>query len=627
MMRPKTGTAVEPMKLSALQRVNLMPSKDSIVRFYNIRIADHDAANPVATTVMTTAEKADRLAALGGDLEAVLKVLSESDNTDTDTLHKQVSKLMTKANNAFRGRDGEKKVSATTPATRSVLWYLLNRFVRDKFRAMAQDEPEEFTRHYEGAAKTLEIAVNSTYLAKCAGVSRDSLHGNGNGCLLKNLEKLGCILARQYTIGGNETSILTIDTYRWFWNHDTAIDIRPEIGEIAPAQTAPAPLATPFLSPFEGLDTGNSSIRVNNNSLVQKQITKESGFGCAESHCAPIGATTQVQGTPTCTPPSATPAETSHSAPPAEAAAPPVVAEKIAEKLLESAKWRIFNAKNLAENKIRTNKDTAFSFISPLSWARCQAKMLDIVQRRLADELTLDEVVVEIETAIKKHATDLNEGKRTYIYAPEMYLRTDLKGTLWSEITTTPTPIVDLNPRKNGKLKPVERPAPECTPAARLAARKWLEEKGVNAQTVAYYTGEYGENALFWFVEGKKRKLEGGFQPEKSIASWLAAALKHVDVRSVEFETRKAIAKHAPLPGHIWGKWREVVLANTNDPSVRAAWQAAKAVHLDERWLTLAIKKESTADALESAESLRCFRLAKAQTGIVFQIKYEFVNN
>lgn len=624
-MRPKTQ--IEPMLASAAQRLRRMPIESFVTKLRRRYYDEYDAAHKTVRIALTAEQKAERLNSYRQHLTDILEKMNASaayialdalDALDADNetaaLYKAVCKADHYADKDLRGR-AEKTVRPTSAATANVHWYLMNVVCRKQFEIMAQTEPQAFLRHVSGELAQLTVTTSTEWLAEKTGLDTSSIRGERAGSIYRNLEILGVIECRRQE--GYYGVELIVNTKKWFWGYEdpAILHIHPVVGQSAPSESPVAPQ----------VGRGNST-QINYSFYLSKQITNESGFGYAENESAPCGATPQAEGDVSYTLTAQTPNKANYSAAPAEAPAASPVVIKTADKLLKSAVSQVFNDKNFADLKIRTNAEHALSFISPHSLQVCFVRMQNIVSQLLSEGMPLADIVKNIENDIKKTAADLTEGKKAYVFGPEMWLRQDLKrGTLWSHIAT-PTPSVHtLNPTPHNR--PLE--VPTATDTAQFAAVEWLKAQGLHPAAVAHYQKKHGADALFWFVELKKAKLTfGGFKPRKSVVQWLGNGLKYLDTRCIEADARRFAAKLLPKPGHIWEKWKAVVLSNTHDPAVIQAWHRAKATQFsDNRTLTVELHNRAHFAALEAPESVRCLRLAFEKTGMNCRIEYKIPNS
>lgn len=568
----------------------------------NARRAEQAAAQTVDFAALVASFK-DNWAAISDLFNDAL--LSQSDGRLRDELLKQ-------GNAAMRELAGRtiKRVSATTAAVRTVIWKVNNLLVRKHFERMIDNNPQLFEDYADGKQTVLTLTTSTEWLAKVALLKKGSFTGNREGAIYHSLKRLNFCEREHFDRQGNANSsahevTLHINVSEWFFGHTTAISLEAD------------PIGETQADSFLRATTGNSMQIIPINT-VEEQITKEKE--ASPSYSTPIGVTQQVEGDSTSTPLLNTDTDTvEFSAAPAAVPTPADV--KIGQKMFEKAENSLFTPKNLADLRIRTNANTAITYIAPLSKQTCETRMSQIVALLRAQGMDAQDIVTAITEEIDNIQQELVTGKRAYLYAPEMWLRTDYRtATLWSAIggDSTAPKVQKIAPSVQNHQSDTAN-APEAALVA--AAYDWLDTIGFHPRTRDVYARKHGVLPIAYAVQLMQFNLKAGFTPV-NLTKYVNGVFKNLNPATVKAQLDLQLSAHAPKPGHIWEAWKRVVLANTQDPYIINAWERAKGVTLKDNTLVIEVKNDHHIDALECADSLALFRLAKQNTGINYRIVY-----
>lgn len=582
-------------------------------------------------------KKVQEIADEAASLAAFKEAWQDANNASTVCEAKRLANVAIKKLRAQQTR----KVSAVTPSVRAIVWNVLTRIVAKKFEEMQRVDAALFEAYRTGRKQYLDVTTSTDWLAEAANLkSTASFRGSQEGSFFHSLQRLGFATKENLNRAGERcksgrTVALRVNTAKWFWGVETSIlPVKPTQIEVAEPQTAPkilssvltsndenAPTENPFFPPMRG----NSTLKETNN--LKKQITKESGEAIASMSSASFDATNQVNGECEYLDLTAIPSIlVKNSAPRREFSEMTAIIE-VAEKLLTIAKKGIYNDANLAAMKIRTNNEFALLYIK--SWDTSLDRLVSIIEALLDSNMTLLDAAELIKNRIETAAKSLNEGKKAYIYAPEMWLRMDYKaGTLWNTIVekqNTKTKAAETSQQQGEKAK---SDSTDIEPFE-AAALSWLDAQGFSEATKRFYVQKYGSNAVAWAAKNAKLKLEGGFKPRTSVSRYLHGVLKHLNPNTIEEQTRVKIVRHQPKPGHIWASWLEVIQATTKNSLVAAAFRNATAtkVDFDLKEITVELRHENQYKLLETDEAIRCFKIAFRETGVKYKINYQIKNN
>ena len=539
--------------------------------------------------------------------------------------YKKTVTAIGKATKKLTGRE-EKHVSANTPSVQRLIWYLLNNLCRKEFERLARFDKARLIKYINGEEKWLNVSFSTEWLADTAGVSDNSFRGNREGSYYNSMERLE-FGYRQMTCKKNgepspfaQEVCMKIDVYRWFFGYgDTSIDIASNVQDnaIAPQNAAIVPFSeTLFLQPFCGNSTHIETLICKN---------KEQNEAVASPSCSALcSATEQVKGEVDC--PQAAPAvEICHTGP--ENSAPRQVS-KLAEECLKLVFSAVFNEENLSKYRIRTNKETALTFVSPSSKAVCLSKM-ELIITKLKEEGMSYPAIGE---AIVKHTTrtseSLTNGTREYVYAPEMWLNIDYKtATLFSSITTKEV-------AKAVKLD-IEKPKFVISNEKSLfveTALAWIVDNGFHPLTLRRYVEKHGEESVAYAAKWCQLALESGkYQVKTTIAQYINNKLAHLDPLSIKQNVMNWMAdlqkNKAVKPGHILAAWVKFIVENCKNDLVRRAWQQAEAKSFDGTTLEIMVKNIAHHQVLNNDESYMLWKAAAKATGLSFKIEYIMTAN
>lgn len=538
--------------------------------------------------------------------------------------YKNTLTIANKAVKALTGRE-EKSVSANTRAVRAVIWHLLNNLCRRSFEQMAKNDKELLVKYITGEEKHLTISFATEWLADIAGVSDNSFRGKRQGSYYESLERLEFGFRQMATKKNGEPSpfaqevVMKINVSRWFFGYDHVIDLsdandgQNAAGVAAPSDSIPIFLPTPC-----GNSTHIETL------ILKQQITKDMAFLSETSNSALFSATGQAKGEVDCTAPTTAP-NTGCTTP--ETAATNQLS-KMAEECLKLMFSTVFNEENLSKYKVRTNKETAMTFISPSSQGVCQQKLEAIITRLKHDGMSLPNIAKEIIKYTETVANQLANGQREYVYGPEMWLRQDWgTATLFSNIRQKAAKTVKLE--QNNTPKFVISNDEALFIQTSLA---WITDQGFHPLTLKRYVEKHGAEAVAYCGKWCQLALESGeYKVKTSVSRYINNKLAHLDKLTIKQSVMDLKAKldknETVKPGHILAAWVKHIVENSNNTTINWAWQRALATNFDGTTLTIELRNEEQYQILDSDESIALCKAARQATGLVFKVQYTMKRN
>ena len=507
----------------------------------------------------------------------------------------------------------KKTVNPNNQSTRTLIFFI-NTLIHKQLSQLMRFNPEAFKRYATGVERVFTIKTSTSYLCKAfaadlpqegsedyeAAIIKKTASFRGEYGHFANLQKLGYTTEKynldrnnQETDCGTEV-VLNINVYTWFFGGQGV---------------SKADIST-LCSPSRGISSQSSTLK------GKKDINKEDNAASNEAaSSAASAATTQRESNRLeCQSPNAVRNNiTEKTNAPGAAAARDEKVVKVAQNIWNKAFSMLFNAENLKNDKIRTNKTTPLSIITETSANECKRRSVALVYALIESGLTLQQIENEAITYIESLAKAMQEGKRAYLYAPEMWFRLDFKtGTLFNKLQ--PKPKTDT--AAQGEAAPSET-------ETYGEYAEWLVANGLNKLTLRIYQQKWGSAAIeiaaqYVFLTHKhtaKVKNVGGF------AQNLFRNMQSVEAITEQLERLKR--KSAPKSGQVLAQIIDAMPTETPQ-SVVKAWTAVRAAGFQNEGKTLILKlqNKSHLDIVESDACIAAFKKAMQSIEIQYRIEY-----
>lgn len=506
----------------------------------------------------------------------------------------------------------KKTVNPNNQSTRTLIFFI-NTLIHKQLSQLMRFNPEAFKRYATGVERVFTIKTSTSYLCKAfaadlpqegsedyeAAIIKKTASFRGNYGHFANLKKLGYSTEKynldrnnQETDCGTEV-VLNINVWTWFFG----------------GQGVSKADISALCSPSRGNSSQSSTLKEKEN----KNKGNNTAANAAASSAAGAAMTERKSNRLECQSPALIRSNiTGKAEAPGAAAARDEKVIKVAETVWNKAFSMLFNAENLKNDKIRTNKTTPLSIITEVSSNECKRRSVALVYALIDSGLTLQDIESKAVAHIEATAKALQEGKRAYVYAPEMYLRTDFKiGTLESALR--PKPKTDT---AQGEAAPSET-------ETYGEYAEWLVAQGLNKLTLRIYTQKWGSAAIeiaaqYIFLTHKhtaKVKNVGGF------AQNLFRNLKSVEDITEQLDRLKR--KAAPKSGQILQSIIDAMPTDTPQ-SVVKAWKAARAAGFKNEGKTLILKLQNKRhlDIVESDACIAAFKKAMQTLDNQYRIEY-----
>lgn len=566
------------------------PSAQNVWDNCKRQFAAFEAANERHKQAPSEEEKISRIASMRETIAQMSELPDEARN------YEELRKLCNLAAKEIAGRT-EKKVSVVTEGSKKAVWYLMNNLVRKNMERIWRYDYATFLKYHSGEIETLAITVSTEYFAQLIGYDASCFRGK-NG-YYQAMEELEIARREHFNREGEKVNMawdvtLQINVKKFFFGHEIAV---------IPLDT------TPFLPMINEQSRGNSTQI--DTEKVKTHKHNESGEADASSDSAANAAPNQVEGeSSSVTPVDSTPQSNFSAAPPRQKNDEKTAIA--AEKLLKLIQKTLFNAENLKKGRIRTDAQTILPILTRHTLAVAEERIENILTR-LTAEMSLEDAIEKIINYTEKVGEMLQNGKKAYIYGPEMWLRMDFqKGTLWSGITKT-----------DSKADRKSDDNPDADALRQNAAFGWVLDHDFNPATLNMYRKKHGDVAIYWAIRYVREKIRAGFAPKSNLRGYIFSVLKNLDASTIEAQTTLLMAKNQPKAGEIWSAWRNIVLEKVADPIVQKAWNMAQVRFSNDRTaIVIECRNDAHVAALESDVSIAAWKEAIKISNLKFKIQY-----